>query len=169
MESRPAPRSLPSTVSHELLAPIKRPTILFVCHRNSGRSQIAAGYLRTILGSSLEICTGGTEPASAIDPDVVAVMAEEGIDLTGITPRRIDVILLARAARIIAIGCDVTGLPRIDEDWLIDDPEGRPLHEVRAIRDQIKRLTLGLAGAIKRHELGIDATPLLDIDDRHSG
>ena len=155
-------------MTHELLAPIKRPTILFVCERNSGRSQIAAGYLRTILRDGVEICSAGPHPASAINANVVAVMSEEGIDLTGIRPRPLDVRILARAARIIALGCDVTSLPRIDEDWAIQDVEGRTLDEVRVIRDQIKRLTLGLAGAIRRHELGIDATPFLDVEEHHS-
>jgi arsenate reductase len=132
-------------------------TIVFVCRRNSGRSQMAAAYLKAILGESVDIRSGGTEPAHDIDTNVKRVMAEDGVSLERAVPQLLDAKAAARADRVIAMGCDigdVHDLPHVDEDWGIDDVDGLDLVAVRAIRDGIKRRALGLAGAIKRGELG---------------
>jgi protein-tyrosine-phosphatase len=103
------------------------------------------------------IRSGGTEPALDIDTNVKRVMAEDGVGLERAIPQFLDAEATARADRIIAMGCDIgdaLDLPHVDEDWGVEDVDGLDLDAVRAIRDVIKRRALGLAGAIKRGEMG---------------
>jgi protein-tyrosine-phosphatase len=119
----------------------RRPSVLFVCVHNAGRSQMAAGYLRRLGGGRIEVRSAGSEPAGSINPVAVQAMAEEGIDLTAEQPR----ILTADAVRasdvVVTMGCGDT-CPIFPgtryEDWPLDDPAGLPLAAVRPIRDAIR-------------------------------
>lgn len=118
-----------------------RPTVLFVCVHNAGRSQMAAGYLQHLAGERVEVLSAGSTPADAVNPMAVAAMAEEGIDLRGRQPRVLDVDDVRAADAVITMGCG-DACPVFPgkryEDWQLDDPAGRPLEEVRRIRDDIK-------------------------------
>ncbi|RSN48600.1 arsenate reductase ArsC [Actinomadura sp. WAC 06369] len=119
-----------------------RPSVLFVCVHNAGRSQMAAAYLAHLAGDAVEVRSAGSEPADRVNPAVVAAMAEEGIDVSAATPR----VLTADAVRasdvVITMGCG-DACPvfpgRRYLDWTLDDPAGRGVEAVRPIRDEIRR------------------------------
>jgi protein-tyrosine-phosphatase len=117
---------------------ILKPAVLFVCRHNTGRSQMAEAYLRCFLGDRVDVASAGTIAADVPDPGVVAVMAEDGIDIGAARPKLLDAGVAQRADRIITMGCDVEGVARIDEDWGLPDPKGQPVGVVRAIRDLTK-------------------------------
>jgi len=108
---------------------------------------MAEAYLRQFAGNDVEVASAGTEAADAPNPGVVAAMAEDGIDISAARPKLIDPALAHRADRIITMGCDVQGVPRIDADWGLPDPKGQPLERVREIRDMVKS---------KAHALAVD-------------
>jgi arsenate reductase len=117
-----------------------KPSVLFVCVHNAGRSQMAAGLLRHLAGDRIEIRSAGTEPADAVNPVAIAAMAEIGIDIRSATPA----ILTADAARrsdvVITMGCGdaCPYFPGVSyRDWKLPDPAGQPLATVRSIRDEI--------------------------------
>ncbi len=116
-----------------------RPFVLFVCRHNTGRSQMAEAYLRQLSGDSVEVASAGTIAADRPDPGVVALMAEDGVDISSARPKLLDPIVAERADRIITMGCDVEGVPRIDADWGLPDPKGQPPERVREIRDMVKQ------------------------------
>ena len=119
-----------------------QPTVLFVCVHNAGRSQMAAGYLAHLAGDRVTVLSAGSAPADQVNPAAVAVMAEEGIDLTTARPK----ILTDQAVResdvVITMGCGDT-CPiypgKRYEDWVLDDPAGQGVEAVRPIRDEIRR------------------------------
>ena len=118
-----------------------RPAVLFVCVHNAGRSQMAAGYLQALAGDRIDVFSAGSEPGDRVNPAAVAVMAEEGIDLSAATPRVLTVDAVRRADVVITMGCgDACPIfpGRRYEDWPLDDPAGQPAEAVRAIRDQIR-------------------------------
>jgi arsenate reductase len=118
-----------------------KPSVLFVCVHNAGRSQMAAGWLRQLAGDQAEIRSAGTEPAESVNPVAVEAMAEVGIDITGQTPRVLDWDTAQASDIIITMGCGDT-CPVFPgkryEDWPLDDPAGRPIEDVRRIRDEIR-------------------------------
>lgn len=122
-----------------------KPLILFVCRHNTGRSQMAEAYLRGFAGDALEVASAGTEAADRPDPEVVAAMHDDGIDIANARPKLIDPALAARALRIITMGCDVQGVPRVDADWALPDPKGASPARVREIRDLVKAKARALA------------------------
>lgn len=126
----------------------KKLHVLFVCRHNTGRSQMAEAYLRAMLGDRVEVASAGTIAADVPDPGVVAVMAEDGIDISAARPKLLDVERAARADRIITMGCDVEGVARIDADWGLPDPKGQPPERVREIRDMVKRMAQTLAASL---------------------
>lgn len=126
-----------------------KPLILFVCRHNTGRSQMAEAYLRHFVGDAVEILSAGTIAATEPDSGVVAAMAEDGIDISAVRPKLLDPQVASRADRIITMGCDVQGVPRIDDDWGLPDPKGQPPERVREIRDVIKGKARALATALK--------------------
>lgn len=122
-----------------------KPFVLFVCRHNTGRSQMAQAYLRFFAGDAIDVASAGTETADASDAGVVAAMAEDGIDISAARPKLIDPTTAARADRIITMGCDVVGIPRIDEDWALPDPKNQVAARVREIRDMVKARARALA------------------------
>jgi L-amino acid N-acyltransferase YncA/protein-tyrosine-phosphatase len=132
-------------IVEKLLGRAAKPAVLFVCRHNTGRSQMAEAYLRQFLGDRGEVASAGTIAADVPDAGVVAVMAEDGIDISAARPKLLDPLAVAHADRIITMGCDVEGLPRIDDDWALPDPKGQPADRVREIRDEVKAKARRLA------------------------
>ena len=118
------------------------PTVLFVCVHNAGRSQMAAGYLRELAGGRVEVLSAGSEPADRLNPVAVQAMAEEGIDIAANTPAILTTEAVRESDVVITMGCGDT-CPIFPgkryEDWDLTDPAGRPIEEVRPIRDEIRR------------------------------
>ena len=125
-------------------------TVLFVCIHNAGRSQMAAGYLRELSGGTVEVLSGGSEPGDQINPMAIAAMAEEGIDISQAVPQLMTTEQVRESDVVITMGCgDVCPIfpGKRYEDWELDDPKGKSLAEVRAIRDDIRhRVEVLLAG-----------------------
>ena len=123
------------------------PTVLFVCVHNAGRSQMAAGFTRTLGAGRVEVLSAGSLPADALNPVAVAAMAEIGIDIAAELPKSLAEVDVRAADVVITMGCGDTcpvypGKRYLD--WELEDPAGRPLDEVRPIRDQIRTLVEGL-------------------------
>ena len=118
-----------------------KPAVLFVCVHNAGRSQMAAGYLQHLAGDRVEVLSAGSEPKDQINPVAVAVMAEEGIDIAGGTPKLLTVDAVRESDVVITMGCgDACPIfpGKRYEDWLLDDPAGQGIESVRPIRDEIR-------------------------------
>ena len=128
-----------------------KPTVLFVCVHNAGRSQMAAGYLTALSQGSVEVRSAGSEPADQINPVAVAAMAEDGIDITAETPKLLTTDAVRESDVVITMGCGDT-CPIFPgkryEDWELDDPAGQDLAAVRAIRDQIKQRVTALLAEV---------------------
>ncbi|MFB9441885.1 arsenate reductase ArsC [Dactylosporangium vinaceum] len=119
-----------------------RPTVLFVCVHNAGRSQMAAGWLRHLAGDTVEVRSAGSEPADRINPVAVEAMREVGIDITANTPRKLDWDTAESSDVLITMGCgDVCPVfpGKRYLDWSLDDPAGQGIEAVRPIRDEIRR------------------------------
>jgi len=118
------------------------PTVLFVCVHNAGRSQMAAGFLRALAGGRVEVLSAGSEPKDQLNPVAVQAMAEVGIDIAGSTPKVLTTEAVRESDVVITMGCGDT-CPIFPgkryEDWELTDPAGRPIEEVRPIRDEIER------------------------------
>ena len=118
-----------------------RPTVLFVCVHNAGRSQIAAGYVRHLAGDAIEVRSAGSIPAEQINPVAVEAMAEIGIDITAEQPKALTTDAVQAADVVITMGCG-DACPFFPgtryEDWKLDDPAGQGIGAVRPIRDEIK-------------------------------
>ncbi len=119
-----------------------RPSVLFVCVHNAGRSQMAAGWLRHLAGDRVEVRSAGSEPTDRINPAAVAAMREVGIDITDQTPKRLEYATAESSDVIITMGCG-DACPVFPgkryEDWKLDDPAGLGVEAVRPIRDEIGR------------------------------
>jgi arsenate reductase (thioredoxin) len=127
------------------------PTVLFVCVRNAGRSQMAAALLERIAGDGVRVVSAGTRPADEVHPNVVAAMREVGIDLSEARPRRLEDEAVREADVVVTMGCgdECPFYPgKRYEDWDLPDPAGRPVEEVRAIRDEIERRVRDLLGSL---------------------
>ncbi len=118
-----------------------KPSVLFVCVHNAGRSQMATGYLRHLAGGRIEVRSAGSEPADQVNPVAVQAMAEEGIDITGEQPKILTTDAVHASDVVITMGCGDT-CPIFPgkryEDWVVDDPAGQALDTVRRIRDDIR-------------------------------
>lgn len=118
-----------------------RPSVLFVCVHNAGRSQMAAGYLTELAGGRIEVRSAGSEPADQINPTAVEAMAEEGIDITQASPKVLTPEAVQASDVVITMGCgDACPIfpGRRYEDWELTDPAGKGIEEVRLVRDDIK-------------------------------
>ena len=119
-----------------------KPSVLFVCVHNAGRSQMAAGYLRHLAADTVEVRSAGSEPAERINPVTVQAMAEEGINITPEQPKILTTDAVKASDVVITMGCGDT-CPfypgKRYEDWVLDDPAGQGIEVVRPIRDEIRR------------------------------
>ena len=121
--------------------------VLFVCLHNAGRSQMSQALFERAAGGRHEAASAGTTPAERVHPEVVEVMRELDVDLSGRTPRRLTTELAQWADLIVTMGCGdecpyVPGKRYID--WDLPDPKGKPVGEVRQLRDEIERRVDGL-------------------------
>ncbi|WP_098730311.1 arsenate reductase ArsC [Brevibacterium epidermidis] len=123
------------------LTPTPKPSVLFVCVHNAGRSQMAAGFLRELGGGDIEVRSAGSAPAESINPVAVDAMRELGIDITRNSPALLDADTVRTSDVVITMGCGDT-CPIFPgkryEDWDLDDPAGQNLESVRRIRDDIR-------------------------------
>ncbi|HRA04652.1 MAG TPA: arsenate reductase ArsC [Arachnia sp.] len=119
-----------------------KPSVLFVCIHNAGRSQMAAGYLRHLGEGRIEVRSAGSAPADSINPAAVAAMAEEGIDISAEQPKILTTEAVEVSDVVVTMGCGDT-CPfypgKRYEDWTLDDPAGQGVDAVRPIRDEIRR------------------------------
>jgi arsenate reductase len=127
------------------------PQVLFVCVHNAGRSQIAAALLERLGKGRVRVRSAGTEPIDRIHPAVVETMREVGIDVAERRPRRLEDGSVREADVVITMGCG-DACPvypgKRYEDWDLPDPSGKPLEEVRAIRDEIESRVRGLLATL---------------------
>lgn len=127
----------------------ERPSVLFVCVHNAGRSQMAAAYLTHLSNGAVEVRSAGSAPADSVNPAVVAAMAEEGIDISAEQPKVLTTEAVEISDVVITMGCgDVCPIfpGKRYEDWVLQDPAGQGVEAVRPIRDEIKaRITELLA------------------------
>lgn len=131
----------------------KKPSILFACVHNAGRSQIAAGLAALIAGERVDVRSAGSAPADAVHENVTAAMAEAGVDIAGERPTLLTEAMLEPADVIVTMGCGeecpvVPGKRYVD--WEIEDPAGQSLRDVRRVRGQIRLRVEGLL-----RELGV--------------
>ncbi|MGW4533075.1 arsenate reductase ArsC [Nocardia sp. NPDC004340] len=118
-----------------------KPSVLFVCVHNAGRSQMAQGFLAHLAGDAIEVRSAGTAPADTINPAAVEAMAELGIDITAQTPKVLTPDTVQTSTVVITMGCGDTCpyFPGVDyRDWTLDDPAGKGVEAVRPIRDEIR-------------------------------
>jgi arsenate reductase (thioredoxin) len=128
-----------------------KPTVLFVCVHNAGRSQMAAGYTRALSGGAVEVLSGGSEPGERINPVAVAAMAEESIDISQAVPTLMTTEQVRESDVVITMGCgDVCPIfpGKRYEDWELEDPAGKDLETVRRVRDDIRGRVEALLGEI---------------------
>ncbi len=124
-----------------------RPSALFVCVHNAGRSQMATGYLRALSGGAVEVRSAGSAPADQINPTAVEAMLEEGIDIRAEQPKVLTPDAVQASDVVITMGCgDVCPIypGKRYEDWKLDDPAGQGIEAVRPIRDEIRTRVLAL-------------------------
>jgi len=133
---------------------VRKPTVLFVCVLNAGRSQMAAGWLRHLAGDTIDVRSAGSEPASQINPVAVEAMREVGIDITGATPQLLATKTVEDSDVVITMGCgDACPIfpGKRYEDWELTDPAGQSIEVVREVRDDIR-------GRIEKLVAGLQAT-----------
>jgi len=131
------------------------PRVLFLCTHNSGRSQMAAGFMRVLAEGRVEVFSAGSEPADSVNFAAVAAMTDAGIDISGETPQRWTDDGVREADVVVTMGCGDTcpvypGPSYVD--WGVEDPAGRSVEQVILIRDDLERRVRGLLS-----ELGVRA------------
>ena len=126
-------------------------TVIFACIHNAGRSQMAAAWFNALADTTkARAVSAGTDPGTRVHPEVLEAMREVGIDLADRTPQKLTDDLARGAQMLITMGCGeqcpvVPGLRR--DDWPLEDPKGKPIERVRAIRDEVKGLVAALLAA----------------------
>ncbi len=132
-----------------------RPSVLFVCVHNAGRSQMAAAWLTHLAGDRVEVRSAGSQPADAVNPVAVEAMAELGIDIAAATPRVLTDDAVQASDVVITMGCG-DACPFYPgtryEDWVLTDPAGQGIEVVRGVRDEIRRRVEDLVAS-----LGVEA------------
>jgi arsenate reductase (thioredoxin) len=129
-----------------------KPSVLFVCVHNAGRSQMAAGWLRHLAGDTVEVRSAGSEPADRVNPTAVEAMREVGIDIGAEQPKKLDYATAQASDVVVTMGCG-DACPvfpgKRHEDWPLTDPAGQPIEVVRTVRDDIRgRIEALLAGLV---------------------
>src|SRR4051795_7788873 len=128
-----------------------RPSVLFVCVHNAGRSQIAAGWLRHLAGDAVEVRSAGSLPAQQINPAAVEAMAEVGIDISDQQPKVLTTDAVEASDVVITMGCgDACPIFPAKRylDWNLEDPAGKGVEAVRPIRDEIETRIRGLLAGL---------------------
>jgi len=124
-----------------------KPSVLFVCVHNAGRSQMAAGFLRSLSGGAVEVRSAGSMPADRINPVAVEAMAEVGVDIRAEQPKVLTTEAVKSSDVVVTMGCG-DACPFFPgtryEDWVLDDPAGQGIDSVRPIRDEIRGRILTL-------------------------
>ena len=119
----------------------KKPTVLFFCVRNAGRSQMAAGFMRELGGDRVEVLSAGSTPKNEINPIAVQAMSEVGIDIANQQPKILTTEAVLESDAVITMGCG-DACPfypgKRYEDWVLEDPAGQDIDFVRKVRDDIK-------------------------------
>ncbi|MCR6705143.1 MAG: arsenate reductase ArsC [Cellulomonas sp.] len=132
-----------------------KPSVLFVCVHNAGRSQMAAGFLSALSGGAVEVRSAGSMPADQVNPVAVAAMAEVGVDIAAEQPKILTTEAVQASDVIVTMGCG-DACPYFPgkryEDWKLDDPAGQGIESVRPIRDEIRSRIVTLLD-----ELGVPA------------
>ncbi len=122
--------------------------ILFVCVHNAGRSQMAQAFFNQMAKGKAKSFSAGTQPADKVNPVVVEAMREVGIDISRRKPKMLTLEMLEDVDRVITMGCGVEGVCPASfvptEDWQLEDPEGKPIEQVRRIRDEVQARVAGL-------------------------
>jgi len=130
-----------------------KPSVLFVCVHNAGRSQMAAAWLTHLAGDRVEVRSAGSAPADQINPVAVEAMLEVGIDMRAEQPKVLTTDAVQASDAVVTMGCgDACPIfpGKRYEDWSLDDPAGQGIDAVRPIRDEIRRRVEALLG-----ELGV--------------
>lgn len=131
----------------------KVPNVVFVCVHNSGRSQMAEAFFNHLAKGKARAFSAGTAPADAVQPAVIEVMQEVGIDISGNKPKLLTREMLEQADKVITMGCGVEGVCPATlvetEDWELEDPAGKPLPELRRLRDEIRARVAELLKSIE--------------------
>ncbi len=130
--------------------------VLFICVHNAGRSQMAEAAFNAFAPEGMSAISAGTEPAREMNPVVIQAMEEMGISMEGRKPKLLTLEMSDECEKSITMGCGVketcplyVGV-RIDDDWGLDDPAGRPIEEVRLIREEIIKRVKKLIGELSR-------------------
>ena len=130
----------------------RKPTVLFVCVHNAGRSQMAAGFLQHLAGDAVDVRSAGSEPADQLNPVAIEAMREVGIDITSCEPTLLSPDDVLHADVVVTMGCGDT-CPiypgKRYEDWALDDPAGQPLQVVRRVRDDIEHRVRRMLGDLQ--------------------
>jgi len=120
---------------------VYKPSVMFLCVHNAGRSQMASGWLKHLAGDRVDVFSGGSEPASTVNPAAIEVMAEVGIDIRAEFPKPWTDEIVRAADVVVTMGCG-DACPvypgKRYEDWVLDDPDGLDVAAVRTIRDEIR-------------------------------
>jgi arsenate reductase (thioredoxin) len=128
-----------------------KPTVLFVCVHNAGRSQIAAGYLTALADGRIEVRSAGSQPGTQVNPIAIQAMAEEGIDIATQTPKILTTESVQASDVVITMGCgDACPIfpGKRYEDWELEDPAGKGIDTVRRVRDDIRGRVQTLIGEL---------------------
>ncbi|MDA8439494.1 MAG: arsenate reductase ArsC [Propionibacterium sp.] len=137
-----------------------RPSVLFVCVHNAGRSQMAAGFLTALSGGAVEVRSAGSLPADQVNPAAVAAMGELGIDLSAEQPKVLTTDAVRASDVVITMGCgDVCPIfpGKRYEDWALEDPAGQGIDAVRPIRDEIRARVLTLLAELDVEPVALPA------------
>jgi arsenate reductase len=129
----------------------QRPTILFVCVHNAGRSQMAAGLTRQLGGERVVVRSAGSDPGEVVNPAAVEAMAEVGIDIADAAPKLLETDAVREADVVVTMGCgDACPIfpGKRYEDWELEDPAGKDVETVRGIREEIRARVEGLLDSL---------------------
>ena len=128
-----------------------KPSVLFVCVHNAGRSQMAAGFLSALSGGAVEVRSAGSAPAAHVNPVAVEAMSEVGVDIAAEQPKVLTSDAVQASDVVVTMGCGdaCPFYPGVRyEDWVLDDPAGQGIETVRPIRDEIRRRVVGLLDSL---------------------
>jgi protein-tyrosine-phosphatase len=122
--------------------------VLFVCVGNAGRSQMAETFFNHLAEGKARATSAGTNPTSEVSPTVIQAMKEVDIDISSNRPKKLTMEMLDKADKVITMGCGAENVCPATfvetEDWELEDPEGKPIEEIRRVRDEIKERVISL-------------------------